>query len=707
VQQCSFLSLHRPIIITFLSNIYFPSLSSPFKTKLASLSSFRFSFDATETSRLTRSLLFQLPENQNGKTIYINVEHFAKRAIIINHTDFLKMNYLTSISTCLSGSIKMNHLSIGKAFLKRCQIRPQKKVIGEFLNKELCFIDYRKYQHIVECLAYAFSEMNLVQGDKVAIIADTSPEWHYCDLALMSLGIIVVPIFKNSTIEDSAYNINHSGIQGIISDNPSFITNVAQKLPKKFLTSLKVKLLLSEEKDDIHKNYSSLLSLGEDLKIQYKDDTRQLFDQKIQHIGPESIATIIYTSGTTGIPKGAVITHYALLKMLYNLRQSFQGTIFGDDRTLTFLPLAHVLGRCDSLLNIIFGNETVFLRDLDKIKDRLAHCHPSIVITVPRVLEKIQETFEKKLEKQARPKKLSFEWAQEQYKSFYSTLDQDQSPTLKQDFQYRLAKKIIDPTLKKIFGDKIRFFVSGGAPLTHQTFSFYRSIGITILEGYGLTETIGPCTTNRPSKQVFKSVGRPIGDVLISLADDNELLIKSGALFSEYFNAPEETAKSFENGWFKTGDLAEVDDRKNVFIIGRKKDLIITSGGKNIAPLKIEKIMKERPSILNFITYGEQRKYLIGIVEINEDFMREKLTAQGVKIPETYKELASHDLTIQMIEQDVAIGNQALAKFEKIRRVIILKERISIENGQLTPSLKIKKREVFSRVKAEIEEIYH
>jgi long-chain acyl-CoA synthetase len=448
-------------------------------------------------------------------------------------------------------------------------------------------------------------------------------------------------------------------------------------------------------------SYRDLLRIGQEALGSHPD----LLENHLQNQLPDEIATIIYTSGTTGEPKGAVITQHGMTSMLMNVETSIKGAFNTNDRTLTFLPLSHVLGRCDSLLPLVFGWESVYAESMEKLLDNMALVKPTVMIAVPRIFEKFYAKVREQVEENGILEKQVFKMAVSAAEKYFEKIDKDLSPTAFEMAQYALSFKLVFSKIYNKFGGRIRYFVSGGAPLSSEIIKFLRFANLTIIEGYGLTETAAPCSLNPLSKQVPGTVGRPLGDVQFSFGTDHEILIKTESLMKEYYKNPEATKEAIQNGWFHSGDIGEFTTEGYLKITDRKKDLIITSGGKNVAPQKIENLAKIKPHISQFVVIGDQKNYLTALVGIEKERFLTQLDKLNLSSDCSLIDLAAHPLVRELIQSEIDEVNTTLSSFENIKKFTIIPEEFTTENF-LTPSLKIKRKLILEKFKDQIDEMY-
>ncbi|MFZ4713060.1 MAG: AMP-dependent synthetase/ligase [Bacteriovoracaceae bacterium] len=600
-------------------------------------------------------------------------------------------------------------LTIGALFLERTKKSQGKDAVGWIQNHKLEFMNFEQYHNQVECLALGLKKHNIEPGAKIAILSNTCKEWNFMDLASLCTRAVVVPVYPTYSQSEIDYILKHSESSVLVIENDDQFKKI---IP--LITHLdRIKLLvaieeLSEEHQKLILNlipyisYDRLMILGTEEKKQNPD----LFEQMINATNPEDMASIVYTSGTTGEPKGAILSHGSFITMLSNVEKHVQGGFSEHDRTLTFLPLSHVFGRCDSLLILIFGWQMVFAEGIEKVVDNLALVRPTVMLAVPRIFEKIYSKVKSQIDSGPKFEKIAFAWAQDAAKKYFAKIDQDLSPSTNELIQYQIAYKLVFQKIYLKFGGKIRYFVSGGAPLSPTIAEFLRFCNLTILEGYGLTETVAPVFLNQLGRQILGTIGVPMGDVEVKFGPDEEILLKSGSLFKGYYNNPEATAEAFQDGWFHTGDIGSFNERGFLMITDRKKDIIVTSGGKKIAPQKVENIMKTKKHIVQFVTIGDKRNYLVALVGIEKGRFMDKLEEWGLSKDISLKELSGHPKVMEIIMKEVEEGNTELSKFETVKKIAIIPEEFTVESGLLTPSLKVKRKIVLARYQNEVNALY-
>lgn len=603
----------------------------------------------------------------------------------------------------------MKESTISKLFLKKTSKTPHRKAIGWVDGNDLHFYNNDEYQQKVRTIFYGLTKLGIQTQDRVAILAQTSKEWHFFDLAALCARAVVTPVYPTYMAEEVEYILNHSETKILILENEAQfhkILEIQQNLSHlKYIVALKDIADTSVEKLSdkiIFQTYQQFIDNG----MLESQNSPKLFEASIESSEPTDLASIIYTSGTTGAPKGAVISQRAFVVMLNNVYTSLKTNILPTDRTLTFLPLSHVFGRCDSLLGLVFDFECVFAESLDKVVDNLQVAKPTILLAVPRIFEKVYSKVLENIQKENDLKKKVFDWAISASGAYYAKINADKSPTALEILQKNLAYKLVFEKIYKRFGGRIRFLVSGGAPLSPEIVTFLQNANLTILEGYGLTETVAPCILNPPVRQIPGAIGLPLGDVQVKFASDGEILLKTEALFSAYYKNEEATKEAFKDGWFQTGDIGELTTDGYVKITDRKKDIIITSAGKNVAPQKIENILKLEKHISNAMIVGDQRKFLVAIISIDRESFLDELSSLDIPGHPSYEELSTNHKIYEIIDAEVQRVNSQLASFETIKGFFIAPSDFTVENGQITPSLKLKKKVILKTYADEIDALY-
>ncbi len=563
-------------------------------------------------------------------------------------------------------------------------------------------VSWEQYYENVEQIAAALHELGVRHGDRVAILSNTRVEWAYIDTAILCLGAITVPIYQSSTPDDVEFILNDSGAKLLICESSGLVKKfndviVGINAVKNVITIEKGRSVTDKtyELHDLEKFQKS----GEKFLKTEKDFLASHADE----VDITDIATVIYTSGTTGRPRGVVLTHAAILS---EVADSFPLLgVTPKDRSLCFLPFAHILGRIEIWGHILIGYTMGYAENIDRIKDNLLVVKPTLLIAVPRIFEKIYNGILAQTEISSIKKKV-FSWAIEIGKEISRHKIDKQPVPLDISIRYQLAKRLVFDKITSRLGGNLRFAVCGGAPLSRPLAEFFHAAGILILEGYGLSETTGAVAVNTPFDYRFGTVGKAIGDVKFKIAEDGEILVQSRKVMREYWNDPEATAQVLVDGWFHTGDMGELSAEGYLRITDRKKNLIKTAGGKYIAPQKIEGLLKVNPYISQVHIYGDRQKYVIALVTLNPESIKKFASENGVAAKDVVG-VVQHPKVKDLVRKAIAEANSHLASFESVKNFAILPGEFTVESGELTPSLKIKRKVVEERHKDLIESLYN
>jgi long-chain acyl-CoA synthetase len=542
-------------------------------------------------------------------------------------------------------------------------------------------------------LAIGLEKLGVVRGDRVMLLTDNRPEWHMVDLAVMDIGAADVPVYATLTPAQIAYQVKDSGAVVAVAENAEQIAKfleVQNECPD-------LKHLIQIEGPCA----AGVLPLDEVIESGRSGEAEDLFWQRADDIGEDDVLTLIYTSGTTGRPKGVTLTHGNLVQNV--LPSSERATVGPDDFGLEFLPLCHVFERMIGYL-YMYRAVTKAYCSVYHVGDLLATIKPTIFASVPRLYEKVYDKVMDKVSSAPAVRRALFNWAIGEGRKATPQRLAGHEPS---GFGYKLADKIVLSKVREALGGRLRYCISGGAPLPLFTNEFFQSIGIWILEGYGLTETSPVIAVNGFSAGMTKlgTVGKPISNVEIKIADDGELCVKGPSVMKGYWNLPEKTAEVFDaDGFFLTGDIAEIDDGF-IRITDRKKDLIVTAGGKNIAPQPIEAELKRSSFVDNAVIIGDRRPFLVVLLSPNDEGLEKWAAAEGIPFAST-EEITSHPKAVEAFAKVVETTNAGLASYEQIKKPAVLPLMLSIEDGTLTPTLKVKRRVVEKQYTDLIERLY-
>lgn len=567
-------------------------------------------------------------------------------------------------------------------------------------------VSYREFDEECRHVAFGLMGLGIRAKDRVAILANTRFEWALCDMAILGAGAITVPIYASNTPEDCAYILNHCEARIAIVENAKQLDKIIEKRAN--LKHLE-KIIVIEPLTATHAAANpDVMSLPALKHLGAKEDARNpgRFEKNLLNAQPEDLITICYTSGTTGLPKGVMLSHGNMVSVLDDAIKELHTYVLPEQEVfVAFLPFSHVIGKLESMASYAFGYQECYAESFDKLVSTMGEVRPTILFAVPRVFEKAYARVNAMIENGPAAKRKLFQWALEAGRAYYREIWAGRKPSFALRAQYELANRLVFSKIAQRFGGRLRFSICGGAPLPKEIGEFFQIIGIKIIEGYGLTETCAPCTMNPPEDLRFGTVGKPLPEVQIKIAEDGEILIRSAKLFQGYYKLPKETAEAMQNGWFYTGDIGHIDDDGFIHITDRKKDLIITSGGKNIAPQKIENLAKSRKYVSQFFVHGDRRNYLTALVTLDKEQVEKYAAEQQILFSE-YKELIRHPKILALVQKIVDDVNAHLASYETIKKFRVLPQDFSVESGEMTASLKLKRNIIFQRFQAELDSMY-
>ncbi|HSO23488.1 MAG TPA: long-chain fatty acid--CoA ligase [Chondromyces sp.] len=543
-------------------------------------------------------------------------------------------------------------------------------------------------------LAVGLEKLGVGRGDRVMLLTDNRPEWHMVDLATVDLGAADVPVYGTLTPSQIAYQVKDSGSTVAVAEN-------AEQMGK-FLEIRGECPSLGHLIQIEGPCVDGVLSLAEVIDSGTNGDSEDLFWQRAEKVAAEDLLTLIYTSGTTGQPKGVTLTHENLVQNV--LPSAERALIDPDDFCLEFLPLCHVFERMLGYLYMYRGVTKAYC-SVYHVGDLLTTIRPTVFASVPRIYEKVYDKVMDAVSTSSGLRRGLFNWALETGRRATPGVIEGRRPS---GLGYALADKLVLSKVRERLGGRLRFCVSGGAPLPLFINEFFHAIGIRILEGYGLTETSPVIAVNgiAPGMTRLGTVGKPISNVEVRVADDGELCVRGPSIMKGYWNLPEKTAEVFDrDGFFLTGDIAEIDGDGFIRITDRKKDIIVTAGGKNIAPQPIEAELKRSPLVDNAVIIGDRRPYLVVLLSPNAEGLEKWAENEGVA-GASMEDLTANPRVLEAFAAVVASTNAGLASYEQIKKHRVLPLMLSIDDGTLTPTLKVKRRVVEQQYSDLIESMY-
>lgn len=579
---------------------------------------------------------------------------------------------------------------------------PKPLALGRCQGDRVEKISSREVFGRVRDLALGLETLGVSAGDRVAIVSESRPEWMLCDLAALAGGAVTVPVYPTLSAAQVRYILQDSGARvAVVSTATQF--DKLQEI-RHLLPALEAVVVM----DAGPRTSPSALTLEE---IERRGHARMTgtwgtgreFQERARRVSPDDLATIIYTSGTTGEPKGVMLSHASLLA---NLRAGAAVLpLSADDVAVSFLPLSHSFERMVGFIYLYMGVTVIFAESFDTVARDIAAVRPTVVTGVPRVYEKIQARITAAGQALPAPRRAIFLWAVRAGRAHARAHLSGRTPGALTAAARAIADRLVFATIRGRLGGRIRFLVSGSAPLGTDVLEFFYGIGLPIVEGYGLTETAPILTVNPPDAPRAGTVGRPLPEVELRIADDGEILARGPNIMSGYYHKPEATAEVLRDGWFATGDIGSIDADGYLTITDRKKDLLVTSGGKNVAPQPIENVLRRSPLVAEAVVLGDRRRYIAALIVPDFAALEKRLQALG-RQPAERRELAARADVVALYQEIVDALNLELSPFERIRRIAIVPEEFSVASGELTPTLKVKRRIVEERWRVEIDALY-
>ena len=550
-------------------------------------------------------------------------------------------------------------------------------------------VSAKDFHEQVKDLAKGFIAAGIRPGDAVGIMSRTRYEWALVDFALWFAGAVSVPIYETSA---------PAQIEWVLSDSDAVALIIENSEHQKRFESIKAMV----------PSVKKVWKLEDDSLVKLVADGKDISDDQLEKarasLKLDSLATIIYTSGTTGKPKGCELLHRGFVDLSKNAMLELPEVVKEGTATVLFLPLAHVYARFISILCVHAGIKVGHQPDTTNVAAAMQSFHPDFLLAVPRVFEKVYNSAEQKAEAGGKGK--IFRKAVQVAIDYSRGLDKKGGPSLLLKVEHKLFDILVYKKLRAAMGGKVKYAVSGGAPLGERLGHFFRSIGLIVLEGYGLTETSAPAMIGRATDAKIGKVGRVLPGCAVKIADDGEILLKGSNVLRGYWKNPEATKATMEGDWFKTGDIGELDDEGFITITGRKKELIVTAGGKNVAPTALEDPLRASPIIGQAVVIGDQRPFVAALLSLDPEMMPAWLANNGQPSDLTLSQAAKNPRVLQELQKAVDEVNSTVSNAEAIKKFEVIDSELSEKSGHLTPSLKIKREAVTRDFAPIIEQIY-
>ena len=598
-------------------------------------------------------------------------------------------------------SVAMDYRSLADLFLSQADARSEQVLYRFWRDGHWHDRTWAEVAADVEGIALGLVAAGVEKGDRVALYAANRMEWCLLDWANICIGALTVPLYASSTAAQVQYIVNHSEAAVLVVDSPAALGKLDLSSPG--LSSVKTTVLLDSENGPSEPGTTARVVSLERLKAMGGDYGREhpgAFRESVAALEPEDDLTIIYTSGTTGEPKGVLTTHG---HYLFTIASSLAAMpVSEDDVGLQFLPLAHSFGRLEHFVAVGRGYVCAFARSIETLSADLQAIAPTMLFSVPRVYENAHRRILNRVESGSPLKQGLFRWAVAVGKRYNDRARRGErcGPWLR--LRHRLADALVLSKVRKGMGGRLRLALSGGAPLSEPIADFFQAMGVWIVEGYGLTETSTVTHVNRLDRYRVGTVGLPLDGVECRIADDGEILIRGANVMKGYFKDPAATREAIgEDGWFHTGDVGRIEDEGFLRITDRKKDLIVTSGGKNVAPQMIENHLRGEPLISQAMVWGDRTSHLVALITLDDNEVTRWAEKEGLQM-----ECAASDPRVSSyLRQRIRERNKELAPFEAVRDFRILPGDFSIDTGELTPSMKLKRRIVVERYGKLLEEM--
>jgi long-chain acyl-CoA synthetase len=569
------------------------------------------------------------------------------------------------------------------------------KVDGEWRNTSAATFGER-----VRNVALGLTARGIRRGDRVALLSENRPEWSIVDLAILSLGAINVPIYTTQAVDQVRYILTDSGARVLFISNRRLYKHAYKALER--LGFLEKLIFFDAEGTETIEHAMSLSSL-EVAGNELHRERPAAFAEFLSAVQPHDLATIIYTSGTTGEPKGVMLTHDNFISNVLSVTSALP--ISSSDTALSVLPLSHIFERTGFYIFCYSGVSVYYAASFDQVGENLKEVRPTVMTAVPRLFEKVYHRIVKKGMAEKGWKRKLFLRSLAVGQRYAELKDKRQRVPAALALRQKLASRLVFSKWRAGVGGKLRFFVSGGAPLSPALSYSFLAAGIPVLQGYGATETC-IVSANRPEDNHVGSVGLPFPGIEVEIAADGEILLRGPNVMKGYYGQPEATADVLKAGWFSTGDVGHLDDAGRLYITDRKKDLFKLSNGKYVAPQLIESLLKQSEFVSQVVVVGAGRKQPAALIVPEWEAVKQALTEADQDFPSDRRELSQFAPAVKIVQRDVSALTAELADYERVRRVALLPEEFSIDNGELTPTLKVKRRVIDEKFGDLIDELY-
>lgn len=549
-------------------------------------------------------------------------------------------------------------------------------------------------------IAYVLIKKGVNHQDKIAIFSQNNIDWVLTDIAIMSIGAVTVPIYATNTSKQAKYIVEDAQIKLIFAGDEEQYEKSLEIIKENDTTLEKIVVF----NPDININNSSSEIFNSYLNEEIDENIISEFDARRKQVQPSDLSSLIYTSGTTGEPKGVMLSHNNIISS-FRIHDKFLSEVNDSDHSLSFLPLSHIFERSWTLYCMHKGIKVSMLSDPKLIIETLKEVQPTVICTVPRIYEKVYGAIKNGLSGASKLKNKIFSWSIKQGKLYYDLKNKEQKIPNSLNIKKIIADKLVLNKIKGIMGGKLKMTPTGGAPLSAEIQAFMRNVGIPMTMGYGLTETVASVTAFPLNHYKIGSSGKLLPELELKIGKDDEILVKGPTVMQGYYNKPDATAEVFEDGWFKTGDAGSIDADGNLTITDRIKDLLKTSGGKYIAPQPIESLLMDDNFIEQAMVIGDQYPFVTAFVVPNFEALKEYASSLELKFKDV-EDLISIPKIKEFYDEKVEALQKELANFEKIKKFKLLPKEFSMEKGELTPTLKMKRKMIVNKFQHFISDLY-
>jgi len=558
-------------------------------------------------------------------------------------------------------------------------------------------ISTAEFGNRVKHFCLGLRDVGFEEGDKMIILSESRPESIISDLGCLCSGGITVPIYTSLLSEAIKYIIDNSDAKIVVYSTPEEWQKI--EAIKNELTKVEHYIAFSEEAPEGILTFARVLEKGQKIAEQKPE----LFEELALKVKPDDIASIIYTSGTTGIPKGVMLTHSNFFSNVKSVSTIIEFS--ENDTVLSWLPLSHVLERMVTFTLLYKGCTIAYAESMESVAENMPEVKPHIMVSVPRLFEKFYSKVMDNVLSSSSLKRKIFFWAAKVGKEYGQRKLLNQSIPGGLQFKRNLAHKLVFSKIIEKTGGRVRFFVSGGAPLSKDIAEFFYALGLVVLEGYGLTETSPVIAVNTFDNLKFGTVGLPIPGVEVKIAEDGEIFTKGPHVMEGYYKMEAETNEAMEGGWFRTGDIGHLDEKGFLVITDRKKDILVTAGGKNVAPQPIESLLKTNPFITNAVVIGDRKKFISALLVPDLEKLEEYAKVSNIPY-ENQSDLTTKEEILNFMLAEVERSTPALASYEKIKKIALLDRDFEIDKGEITPTLKVKRNIVEDKYRDIIDSMY-